>query len=128
MSDLVVVNLFPKILLILPLLSACTGVRTIESQTPTCSDPARLEGHADVRAPGAFISFKPGVEPRAAAARMALKYHFNKAIQYSWGAIFSSDLELKLIPLIRCEPDVEYLEFNQVVTIGRTVTVDAPRG
>jgi hypothetical protein len=47
-----------------------------------------------------------------------LKHHFNKAIQYSWGAIFSSDLDLKLIPLIRCEPDVEYLEFNQVVTIS----------
>jgi hypothetical protein len=128
MSDLVVVNLFPKILLILPLLSACAGVRTAESQSPTCSDPARLEGHADVRAPGVFIAFKPGVEPVAAARRMIQKYHFNAASQYSWGTVFTSDLDLKWIPSIRCEPDVEYLEFNQVVTIGRTVTVDAPRG
>jgi hypothetical protein len=59
---------------------------------------------------------------------MIQKYHFNTAIQYSWGAIFSSDLDLSLIPLIRCEPDVEYLEFNQVVTIGGTATVGVPSG
>ena len=116
-------NFFPKFLVILPLLGACVGVRTVKSETPACPDPARLESHPDVRAPGAFISFKPGVEPKAAAAKLALKYHFINMIQYSWGAIFNSDLDLELIPLIRCEPDVEYVEFNQVVTIGGTSSV-----
>ena len=111
-------NVFPKILLILPLLGACAGGRTVKSEMPACTNPARLEGHPDPRAPGAFIAFKPGVEPIAAARRVIQKYHFNTANQYSWGAIFSSDIDLKLIPLIRCEPDVEYLEFNQVVTIS----------
>lgn len=121
-------NINAKILLVLPFLGACAGIGTVESETPACANPARLEGHRDVRAPGAFISFKPGVEPKAAAARMALKYHFSKAIQYSWGAIFSSDLDLKLIPLIRCEPEVEYVEFNQVTTIAGTGDAGAPGG
>jgi len=119
-------NLFPKVLFILPLLGACAGVRTVESETPACSNPARLEGHTNNEAPGVFIAFKPGVEPIAAAAMMSEKYHFDTAIQYSWGVVFTSNLELNLIPSIRCEPDVEYLEFNQMIIIGGSKSVGAP--
>jgi hypothetical protein len=96
-------------------------MRTVESKTPACSNPARLEGHRDPRAPGFFIAFKPGAEPISAASRMVQKYHFNTASQYSWGTIFTSNLNLNLIPLIRCEPDVDYVEFNAVTIIAGTV-------
>ena len=101
-------------------MGALSGGCAIEAATPACSNPARLEGHGDLKAPGVFIAFKPGVEPIAAARRMIQKYHFNTASQYSWGSVFTTDLDLKLIPSIRCEPDVEYLEFNAVIVIART--------
>jgi hypothetical protein len=107
-----------KIVLILPLIGAFANVRAVETETPACSDPARLEGQLDPQAPGVFIAFKPGVEPFAAAKRMAQKYHFTTAIQYSWGTIFTRNLDLTLIPSVRCEPDVDYLEFNAVARIA----------
>ena len=115
-----------EILLILPLVGACADVRTVESQTPACSNPAKLEGHRNPKAPGVFIAFKPGVEPIAATARMAKKYHFSTASQYSWGTIFTNDLDLNSIPSIRCEPDVEYVEFNAVTTIAGVSAAAAP--
>jgi hypothetical protein len=118
-------KIIAKILLILPL-GAFPGGCAVEAATPACSNPARLEGHRDPRAPGVFIAFKSGVDPIAAAARMVRKYHFNTATQYSWGSVFSSDLDPKFIPSIRCEPDVEYLEFNAVIGISGTSTVAAP--
>jgi hypothetical protein len=120
-------NLIRKILLALPLMGAFSGGCAIEAATPACSNPAKLEGHRDPRAPGVFIAFKPGVEPIAAARRMIQKYHFNTASQYSWGTVFTSDLDLKLIPSVRCEPDVDYVEFNAVTTIAGTSAVAAPR-
>jgi hypothetical protein len=120
------IDLIAKILLILPLVGAFSGGCAIEAATPACSNPARLEGHRDPRAPGLFIAFKPGVEPTAAARRMIQKYHFNTASQYSWGSVFTSDLDLKWIPSIRCEPDVDYVEFNAVVSISSTGAVPVP--
>jgi hypothetical protein len=120
-----VTTIIAKCFLILPLVGACADVRAVEPETPACSNPAKLEGHQDLKAPGIFIAFKTGVEPIAAAARMAKKYHFNTAIQYSWGTIFTRNLDLKLIESIRCEPDVEYLEFNAVATIAGTDAVAA---
>jgi hypothetical protein len=114
------IDLVAKILLILPLVGACADVHTVKSDTPACSNPARLEGLRNPQAPGVFIAFKPGVEPIAAARRMIQKYHFNNASQYSWGTVFTRDLDLKWIPSIRCEPDVDYVEFNAVTTISRT--------
>jgi hypothetical protein len=119
-------NLIRGNLAILPLMAVFTVGCAIERATPACSNPARLEGHRDLKAPGVFIALKPGVEPIAAAAGMAQKYHFNTANQYSWGAVFTTDLDLNLIPSIRCEPDVEYLEFNAVITITGTSAVAAP--
>jgi len=119
-------NIIAKILLVLPLVGACGDVRAVEPETPACSDPARLEGHQDPKAPGVFIAFKPSVEPIAAAKRMAQKYHFNTTIQYSWGTIFTRNLDLNLIPSVRCEPDVDYVEFNAMTSIAGTGAVAAP--
>jgi hypothetical protein len=101
-------------------MGALSGGCAIEAATPACSNPARLEGHRNLKAPGIFIAFKPGVEPIAAARRMIQKYHFNTASQYSWGSVFTTDLDLKWIPSIRCEADVDYVEFNAAITISRT--------
>jgi hypothetical protein len=122
-----VTTIIAKILLILPLVGACANVRAVESETPACSNPAKLEGHPDPQAPGIFIAFKPGVEPIGAAASLAKKYHFNTAIQYSWGTIFTRNLDPKLIPSILCERDVEYLEFNAVATIAGASAMAAPK-
>jgi hypothetical protein len=98
-----------------------------ESGTPACSDPARLEGHPDPRAPGVFIAFRRGVDPLAAAAILAKRHHFKIANAYSWGTIFSSDLEPVLIPQIRCERDVDYVEFNAVATVSALSVAPAPK-
>jgi hypothetical protein len=119
-------NIIAKILFILPLMGAFSAGCAVEAATPACSNPAKLEGHRDAKAPGVFIGFKPGVEAVAAAARLVQKYHFNAAKQYSWGAVFTSDLDPNWIPSIRCEPDVEYLEFNAVISISGTSAVAAP--
>jgi hypothetical protein len=58
---------------------------------------------------------------------MAKKYHFNTAIQYSWGTIFTRNLDLNLIPFVRCERDVDYVEFNAVATIAGASAVAAPK-
>ena len=95
---------------------ALADARAGESGVPTCSDPAELKGHFDSRAPGLFIKFKHGIDPNAAAVRLAEKYHFKIASRYSWGAIYSLDIDLGLLPQVQCEPEVEYLEFNAVAT------------
>jgi hypothetical protein len=56
-------NIIAKILLILPLMGAFSVGCAVEAATPACSNPARLEGHRDPKAPGVFIGFKPGVDP-----------------------------------------------------------------
>jgi hypothetical protein len=113
-------NLVREYLAILPLIGAFSGGCAIAPATPACSEPARLEGHFNSKAPGVFIAFKPGAEPVAAAAGMAQKYHFNIATQYSWGTIFTNNLDLNVIPSVRCERDVDYVEFNAVTVIART--------
>jgi hypothetical protein len=92
--------------------SACAS----ENRTPACRSPASLEGHSDPRAPGIFIAFKPGIDDFAAAAILAKKYHFTIPRPDSLPVIVH-DLDLNLIPLIRCESEIAYLEFNAVTTI-----------
>jgi hypothetical protein len=63
-----------------------------------------------------FIKFKHGVDPSAAAVRLAEKYHFKIASLYSWGAIYSPDIDPGSLPQVQCELEVEYIEFNAVAT------------
>ena len=118
-------SVFGKLLATMLLIGA-TGVLAGELETPACSDPAKLEGHPDPKAPGVFIAFKHGVDSNAAATMLAKKYHFNIANQYSWGTIFSRDFNLNLLSSVRCERDVDFVEFNAIATTGNVSRVYLP--
>ena len=108
--------LIRKTVVILSLMGAFAGGCANEPETPACSNPARLEGHPNPKVPGVFIGFKPTAE-RNAAAGLAQKYQFSIANQYPWNSIVTTDLDLMLIPSVRCERDVDYVEFNQEISI-----------
>jgi len=82
-----------------------------------CPAPAKLEGHFDSRARGIFVGFRSEVDSVGASLNLSKKYGFTVATRYRWGAILSYDLDLDKISAIRCEADVEYVEFNRVITI-----------
>ena len=109
-------NLRRKFSVSLSLIAVFAGACASENRTP-CRNPAKLEGHSDARAAGIFIAFKPGIDDFAAAATLAKKYHFTVARQYSLPVLIH-DLDLKLIPSVRCEQEIDYLELNVVTTIG----------
>jgi hypothetical protein len=92
------------------------GACASENRTPACHNPAKLQGHSDPRVAGVFIAFKAGIDDFAAAATLAKKYHFTIASQYSLPVLIR-DLDPNLIPSIRCEQEIDYLEFNGVTTI-----------
>lgn len=69
--------------------SACThgAVR------PSCTNPARLLGHHDRRAPGGFIGFKSTVsDTKHAAEALAEKYHLSIGSQYGGRSVFVREL------------------------------------
>jgi len=81
--------------------------------SPACDEPARLEGEFNARTPGVSVEFKRSVkDPIAAAAALAAKYHFRITTQYSWGGIFIWSLGPEIIEQLRCEPQVEMVEYN----------------
>jgi hypothetical protein len=84
--------------------------------TPPCAQPARLEGHFD-GVPGVFVGLKstiPGPEPHAAGMALAKKYGFRID---GWGGLWTGFVVSFLAPIeiakLRCEPDVEFVSFNQ---------------
>jgi hypothetical protein len=88
--------------------------------TPSCAHPAPVDGHFDVRAPNLIVQLKPDFEPYAAAKALSQKYHF--PVPAIWGhAIGSFPIRIidpALIPLLQCEPSIESLSFDELITTG----------
>ena len=105
--------------LLIVLLSACgASACATYARTPARSQPATLEGRLDRRALGIIITFHSGVDPVAVGEIPASKYHFNFNKRYvSGGAIYTNDLDLKLIPVLRCERDVAVVGLDPLITI-----------
>lgn len=80
---------------------------------PACEQPARLEGEFNARTPGVTIEFKRSVQDAAAAAKaLASKYSFRITTQFSWGGIYVWSISAETIAALRCEPDIEMIEYN----------------
>ncbi len=85
---------------------------------PPCALPARLEGVFD-GAPGYFVGFKKTTaDPRALAAALAKKYGFEYHGYVSWtDSTFVYTLSPVTLAKLRCEPDIEYVEFDRTTHI-----------
>jgi hypothetical protein len=89
------------------------------TESSLCSHPALLEGHFDSRAPNLSIVFKPGVDPVATANALARKYHlkigwiFTAALK----GLLLNDIDLEIIPRLRCEPSIEMVSFDAPTSI-----------
>lgn len=78
-----------------------------------CEQPARLEGEFNPRTPGVTVEFRRDVaDPAAAASALAAKYRFRITTQFSWGGIYIWSLDRETIEALRCEPLIEFIEYN----------------
>src|SRR5262249_2801016 len=109
---------------VVALASAAVHGDDVTVVTPPCPHAAPLRNQYD-GAPGYFVTFKDGVsDPRATAAALAKKYHFNYQ-QYSWGSLFIRSISPVTLAELRCDPRVESVEFN-VTTHASEPTARAP--
>ena len=83
--------------------------------TPPCAHPAPLHNQYD-GSPGYFVGFRSTtVDPKATAAILAKKYHFD--YQQYWGGLFIRSISPVTIAELRCSPEIEYVEFNAQIHI-----------
>jgi len=84
---------------------------------PACEDPAPVLGQPDSRLVDRFIVvFRDGTDPGVAADRLATEFAFTPI--YVWGHALlgmAAELPPAAVAGIRCAPEVEYLEHDQVM-------------
>jgi hypothetical protein len=109
-----------RVLLVLTIALLSTPAYSDDPATvvPPCAKPARLGGKFD-GAPGYFVGFKSTtIDRRAAAAALAKKYDFQYDRYISMdNFIFIRAISPATIAQLRCEADVEYVEFNATTHI-----------
>jgi hypothetical protein len=79
----------------------------------------RQMGAPDPRARGFIVVFHDSVEAELEAARLATMYGFQP--RSVWTAAlegFSADLSREVVAELRCVPAVDYIEHEQVYTLG----------
>jgi hypothetical protein len=72
----------------------------------------------DSRAPEYIVVFHSTVDAEQEAARLAAAYGFHP--RYVWAAAlegFSAELTPETVAEIRCEPAVDYVEHDQVISL-----------
>jgi hypothetical protein len=78
-----------------------------------CSRPVKVEGEFNPRLPNLLITFKDGIDPTAAAERLARKYRFKiGAIWTALGGFFIRNIDVKIVPLLQCEPTINLMSFD----------------
>ena len=86
---------------------------------PLCAEPARLLGAPDPAAPGYIVVFHASVDAQAEAARLAAAHRFQLRHVYTTALKgFSADLSRELVATLRCVATIDFIEHNQVFTIG----------
>jgi len=88
--------------------------------TPACAHPARLEGHFD-GSPSIMVKLKSSTRD-AQAVGMALSKKYGFKIVWWFRAVFKGFIAPYLAPgeiaELRCEPDVELVEYDQRTSIS----------
>lgn len=86
---------------------------------PPCVAPAPLGGEFDPRAPHFIVVYKDGIESSDETPRLAERYGFTPRFVYTYALEgFSAALEPEVLAAIRCEPSVQYVEYDGFVTIA----------
>ena len=106
-------------------LSACSGSSTPTEGAPpdprnrvvapACADPAPLLGSFDPRTPGYIVVLVDGTNFEASVTALAARHGFRVERVYATIHGFFAHLEPETVAALRCEPQVSYLEHDQVV-------------
>ena len=105
--------------LLLALASASQGSPADADLHPSCENPAPLLGLQSSDAPGYIVVFREGTHVRRTLARLRRTYRFKP--EHVFGSTlpgFSAQLSDAVLAGIRCEPEVQYVEYNTVLTPG----------
>ena len=105
--------------LLLVLASAPQSFAARAELHPSCENPAPLLGLQSREAPGYIIVFREGTHVRRTLARLRRTYRFKP--EHVFGHTlpgFSAQLSDAALAGIRCEPEVQYVEYNTVLTPG----------
>ncbi len=88
--------------------------------TPACTSPAPLLGKADLRIPDSYIvAFHSGTDALATTTALEQKYGFASRHVYSVAIQgFAATLSPEVVAGIRCEPAVDLVEYDGVVSIA----------
>ena len=91
-----------------------------EVVTPSCTSPARLLGYPDPRLPDSYlVAFHAGTDAAATAAALEQKYGFRaKSVWTSAIQGFAATLTSNIVAGLRCEPAVDLVEYDAVVSIA----------
>src|SRR5262249_23626446 len=91
---------------------------TVEIVKPPCLSPAPLLGQFDPAVPRYIAVYRDGVDPGAETDRLATKFGFQPRFVYTHAlAGFSAELSPPVVASVRCEARVDYVEFDQRITI-----------
>ena len=91
---------------------------TVEIVRPPCANPAPLLGQFDPQAPRYIVVYRDGVDAGVETDRLAMKYEFQPNFVYTHAlGGFSAELTPPVVADLRCEGTVNYMEFDQRVTI-----------
>jgi len=86
---------------------------------PLCAQPARLLGAPDPAAPGYIVVFHASVDAGSETARLAAAHGFQPRHVYTAALEgFSADLSRELVATLRCVSTIDFIEHNQVFSIG----------
>jgi hypothetical protein len=89
-----------------------------ERGTPMCGTPARLYGKYNSVVPTIFVGIEPGADLVAACRSLAEKYGPGHVAPSPSGHACAAALKPNLVPALRCEPNVEYVDFDAELTIS----------
>ena len=88
--------------------------------TPSCAEPARLEGQFDPAAPHLVVVLKADVQnSQAVAVALSRKYGFSLRWVFRTLKGFAASLLTPAeLARLRCEPEVEVVSYDQQTTIS----------
>lgn len=87
------------------------------SQEQGCRHPAVVLGHFDARAPNCVVLVRKGKNQTAVAQRLAKKYQFNPYVLKLVHGFIVNNASVDLVARLRCEQDVESIEYDQPTSI-----------
>jgi hypothetical protein len=83
-----------------------------------CFHPAPLHGKFDPRAPGYIVIFRRGMDAKDETERLEADYGFSATWVWTITPGFSAGLDESVRDMLRCEPAVEFIEYNALLQVA----------